>query len=185
MADKLMQMADKLRQAIVPAKPVNKMSKSELLEFIEEKSVVDRMKIYYGKQEGKKLKSKIHEAIEAEESLVPELADFRNMKVSKIRKTLKTWHKDTQINSKLHKLGANKIRNLATRHMWEEMLYHDESLNFGDEEKEGEVDDKKPKKTSKKKTPKKIPQTPGSPKKHPSHHGVTVVVNTSEKKKRV
>ncbi len=87
--DKLLQLGEKLRTAIVPEKPVSKMSKSELLEFIEEKSIIDRMKIYYGKQEGKKLKSKIHEAVEKEESMVPELADFRNMRVSKIRKVIK------------------------------------------------------------------------------------------------
>jgi len=41
--EKLLQLADKLRSAIVPEKPLSKMSKSEILEFIEEKSVVERM----------------------------------------------------------------------------------------------------------------------------------------------
>ena len=149
--EKLLQLAEKLRTAIVPEKPLAKMSKSEILEFIEEKSVVERMKIYYGKREGKKLQSKIHEIIEKEDSLVPELADFRNMKVSKIRKVIKTWHRDTQITSKLNKHGAAKLRNIATRHMWEEMLYHDEKMDFGDEEEKKETVDK-PKKEKKKQT---------------------------------
>ena len=147
--EKLLQLADKLRSAIVPEKPLSKMSKSEILEFIEEKSVVERMRIYYGKKDGKKLQSKIHEILEKEESLVPELADFRNMKVSKIRKVIKTWHRDTQITTKLNKHGAAKLRNIATRHMWEEMLYHDEKMDFGDEEEKQEtVEPKKEKKNS-------------------------------------
>ena len=134
------------------------------------------MKIYYGKQEGKKLKSKIHEIVEKEESLVPELADFRNMKVSKIRKVLKTWHRDTQITSKLNKHGAAKLRNIATRHMWEEMLYHDESMDFGDEEEKREtVPDKKEKKEKKTAAPKKA----GATTQHVAG-GTTVVINTGK-----
>ena len=39
--EKLLQLAEKLRTAIVPEKPLNKLSKSEILEFIEEKSVLN------------------------------------------------------------------------------------------------------------------------------------------------
>ena len=181
--DKLLQLAEKLRQAIVPERPVTKMSKAELLEFIEEKSVVDRMKIYYGKQEGKKLKSKIHEAVEKEEALVPELNDFRNMRVSKIRKVLKTWHKDTQITSKLHSHSAPKLRSMAKRHMWEEMLYHDESLDFGDEEEKRHVVEEKKKTPRKKRSRTKSPRgrSPGKATKTP---GVTVIMNNESSTKK-
>ena len=49
--DKLLQLIEKLKNELVPDKPLNKMSKTELLQFIEESNFIQRMRAFHQKGE--------------------------------------------------------------------------------------------------------------------------------------
>ena len=47
--DKLLQLIEKLRNEIVPEQPLSKMSKPDLLKFIEEAQILERMRTFHEK----------------------------------------------------------------------------------------------------------------------------------------
>ena len=67
------------------------MNKKDLLAFIEEAKILEKMQIFHDKKKEKQLKSIVHEA--EEEGIVPDMADLRKMSVGKIRKLLREFHR--------------------------------------------------------------------------------------------
>ena len=140
--DKLLELVQKLRESVVPAAGIKQMNKKDLVSFIEEAKILEKMQIFHDKRKTKALKSIVHEV--EEEGVVPDLADVKKMSVGKIRKLVREFHRDIGLKSKHAKMSASKLRSFVSRNKYEEMLYGDDDLKFLD------VEDKKKKKPKEK-----------------------------------
>ena len=55
--EKLLDLVHKLRESVVPAAQIKKMSKKELVSFIEDAKILEKMHIFHEKRKAKALKS--------------------------------------------------------------------------------------------------------------------------------
>ena len=122
--EKLLQLVEKLKKAIVPDQPVGKMPKGELLSFISEADLISRMRTFHERVE-KGIRSAITD--DEDEKMIPSESELQKWRVGKIRKLVREFHKSTQILKKYTKFSAARLRSHIKRHKYEEMLYGDES----------------------------------------------------------
>ena len=59
--DKLLDIIQKLRDAVVPAEKLAKMSKKQILSFIEDAKILQKMRIFHEKKRAKAVKSIVNE----------------------------------------------------------------------------------------------------------------------------
>ena len=173
--DKLLQIISKLRNAIVPETPLSKMPKEDLLAFIEESNLVERMRTFHQRAE-KGIRSAITD--DEDDTLIPNAGDLKRMRIGKLRKLVRQFHKATQILRKYEKFSAARLRSHIKRHRYEEMLYGDDLPETETTDDEEEKTDKKGKKRKRRKTEKRkeiireknvIPQGLG-----------TIIINTGD-----
>ena len=128
--EKLLDLVQKLRESIVPTAEIKSISKKELLSFIEDADILKKMSIFHEKKQSKALKSIVHEA--EEESVVPDLATIRKWPVSKLRKLLRSFHRDIGLGKgiKHSKMSVSKLRSFVSRNRYQEMLYGDDDMPF-------------------------------------------------------
>lgn len=145
--DKLLDLIQKVRDAVVPDEKLAKMSKKQLISFIEDAKILEKMRIFHEKKNTKALKSIVHEA--EEEGVVPEPADLKRLSVSKLRKMMREFHRDIGLKQKHAKMSASKLRSFVSRNRYQEMLYGDDDMTFlmQDDEKKGKVVPKSSKKS--------------------------------------
>ena len=144
--DKLLQLVAKLRDEIVPSTPLNKMSKPELIQFIEESNFIQRMRTFHQKGE-RGIRSTLTE--DEDDTLIPSQAEVQKWRVGKLRKLIRTFHRATQILKKYTKFSAARLRSHIKRNRYEEMMFGDDLPVETDDEKE---EKEKPKKKTKHKT---------------------------------
>ena len=144
--EKLLDLVKKVRESVIPAADIKKMNKKDLLSFIEDAKILEKMQIFHEKKKEKQLKSIVHEV--EEEGIVPDITGLRKMSVGKIRKLLREFHRDIGLKSKHSKMSASKLRSFVRRNKYQEMLYGDDDMPFFDDEK-NEKKDKKDKRSSK------------------------------------
>ena len=128
--EKLLEIVGKLRETIVPPIPVTKMGKKDLLSFIEESKLLERMRVFHDKRKTKAVASQIHE--EQEESVVPTESELKRMTTGQLRRLVREFHKDIGINQKHAKMSASKLRSFISRHKYSDMLEGDD-LKFLDQ----------------------------------------------------
>ena len=128
--EKLLDLVQKLRENVVPAAEIKSISKKELLQFIEDADILKKMAIFHDKTKSKALKSIVHEA--EEESVVPDMATIRKWPVSKLRKLLRSFHRDIGLGkrTKHSKMSVSKLRSFVSRNRYQEMLYGDDDMSF-------------------------------------------------------
>ena len=131
--DKLLQLVGKLKNELVPAKPLNKMSKTELLQFIEESNFITRMRAFHQKGD-RGIRSAITD--DEDDTLIPSQSEVQRWRVGKLRKMIRTFHRATQILKKYTKFTSARLRSHIKRNRYEEML-------FGDDLPEPDTDDEK------------------------------------------
>ena len=125
-----------MRDEIVPDTPLSKMSKSELLSFIEEANIIQRMRTFHQKAE-RGIRSTLTD--DEDEGLIPTESTIQKWRVGKLRKLLRQFHKATQVLKKYDKFSASRLRSHIKRHRYEEMLYgQDLDLPDTDEETDDE-----------------------------------------------
>ena len=129
--DKLLAIVEKLKSEIVPDQPVGKMSKPDLLSFLDGAKIVERMKVFHQKGE-KGLRSAITD--DEDDAFVPSEAELRKWRVGKIRKMLRNFHRATQITKKYAKFTASRLRSHIKRHRYEEMLFGEDLPDVDDME---------------------------------------------------
>ena len=182
--DKLLQIISKLRNAIVPENPLSKMSKEEILAFIEESNLLERMRTFHQRAE-RGIRSAITD--DEDDTLIPNAADVKKMRIGKLRKLVRQFHKATQVLRKYDKFSAARLRSHVKRHRYEEMLYGEdmpEAETTDDEEEKSEKKGKKRKRAKKKEKREVIREKNVIP------QGLgTIIINTgdqpiSEKKKK-
>ena len=122
--EKLLDIVSKLREEIVPDTVVTKMGKKDLLDFIEEAKLLDRMRIFHDKRKTKAVTSIIHE--DQEESVVPTESELKRMTTGQLRRLVREFHKDIGINQKHAKMSASKLRSFISRHKYTDMLEGDD-----------------------------------------------------------
>ena len=105
--DKLLQLIGKLRNEIVPEQPLSKMSKPDLLKFIEEAQILERMRTFHEKG-SKGIRSTITE--DDDEQLIPGSVEIQRWRVGKLRKLLRDFHRATQILKKFTKYTSGRLR---------------------------------------------------------------------------
>ena len=162
--EKLLDLVQKLRESVVPTAEIKSISKKELLSFIEDADILKKMSIFHEKKQSKALKSIVHEA--EEESVVPDLATIRKWPVSKLRKLLRSFHRDIGLGkrTKHSKMSVSKLRSFVSRNRYQEMLYGDDDMPFLGEEasEDNETKHKDKKNKTKKKEPKEVTSKTGS-----------------------
>ena len=126
--DKLLDLIQKVRDAVVPDEKLAKMSKKQIISFIEDAKILEKMRIFHEKKNTKALKSIVHEA--EEEGVVPEPADLKRLSVSKLRKLMREFHRDIGLKQKHAKMSASKLRSFVSRNRYQEMLYGDDDMTF-------------------------------------------------------
>ena len=109
--EKLLDIVSKLREEIVPSTRVTKMGKPDLLAFIEESKLLERMRLFHDKRKTKAVASKIHE--EKEESVVPTESELKRMTTGQLRRLVREFHKDIGINQKHAKMSTSKLRSFT------------------------------------------------------------------------
>ena len=114
--EKLLDLVHKLRESVVPAAKLTKMSKKELVLFIEDAKILDKMNIFHEKRKSKAVKSLVHDA--DEEGVVPDLAAVKKMSVSKVRKLLREFHRDIGLKAKHAKMTPSKLRSFVARNKY-------------------------------------------------------------------
>ena len=143
--DKLVKLVEKLRNEIVPESPIAKMSKEDILRFITEANLLQRMRTFHRKGVVAGVRSVI---TDDEAPLVPSETDIQKWRVSKLRKLVRNFHRATQILKKYTKFSAARLRSHIKRHRYEEMLYGDDLPDIGSDT---DTEDEKPKKSRRKK----------------------------------
>ena len=88
--DKLLQLVQKLRDEIVPESPLSKMSKPDLLSWIEEANLLSRMRTFHGKGT-RGIRSTLTD--DEEDSLVPSNNEVQRWRIGKLRKLVRNFHK--------------------------------------------------------------------------------------------
>ena len=134
--EKLLDLVQKLRDSVIPSEKLSKLSKKQIISFIEDAKILEKMRTFHDKKKGKALKSIVHE--EEEEGVVPDSTDLKRMSVSKLRKMLRDFHRDIGLKQKHSKMSASKLRSFVSRNRYQEMLYGDDDMKFlmmGDDEK--------------------------------------------------
>lgn len=53
--DKLLELVQKLRESVVPTAGIKQMNKKDLLSYIEEAKILEKMQIFHDKREGTKI----------------------------------------------------------------------------------------------------------------------------------
>ena len=156
--EKLLQIVQKLRDEVVPDTPLSKMSKSELLSFIEEANIIQRMRTFHQKAE-RGVRSTLTD--DEDEGLIPSESTIQKWRVGKLRKLLRQFHKATQILKKYEKFSASRLRSHIKRHRYEEMLYG-QDLDLPDTDEETDEKEKpKPRNGRKRKrSPRKSARSP-------------------------
>ena len=124
--EKLLQLISKLREEIVPDQPLSKMTKEDVLRFIEDASIIKRMRAFHQKGD-RGIRSAITE--DEDDSLVPSEAELSKWRVGKLRKLVRDFHRATQITKKYTKFSASRLRSHIKRHRYEEMLLATICLN--------------------------------------------------------
>ena len=114
------------------------MSKEDLLRFITEANLLQRMRTFHQK-EAKGVRSVI---TDDESPLVPSEADIQKWRVGKLRKLVRDFHRATQILKRYTKFSAARLRSHIKRHRYEDMLYGDDLPDIGTDD-EGEPKKKK------------------------------------------
>ena len=172
--EKLLDLVKKLRESVTPPTEVGKMSKKEIIAFVEDAKILEKMQIFHEKRQAKALKSIVHEA--DEESLVPDLAAIKKWSVGKLRKLLREFYRDIGLSkgTKHSKMSASKLRSFVSRNRYQEMLYGDDDMSFL-------VEDEKPKKAGAK--PKKEKVEPKAPKEKAEPKTSIVNVYTAKESK--
>ena len=135
--DKLLDLVQKLRDSVVPAEKLSKLNKKQIISFIEDAKLLDKMRIFHDKTKAKAMKSIVND--EEEEGVVPDSSDLKKMSVSKLRKLLRDFHRDIGLKQKHSKMSASKLRSFVSRNRYQEMLYGDDDMKFlmmGEDEKE-------------------------------------------------
>ena len=167
--EKLLDLVKKLRESIIPPTDVGKMSKKEIIAFVEDAKILEKMQIFHEKRQAKALKSIVHDA--DEENIVPDLAAIKKWSVGKLRKLLREFYRDIGLSkgTKHSKMSASKLRSFVSRNRYQEMLYGDDDMSFL-------VEDEKPKEKKKEKKEKKVkePKEPKEPKQRPEASVVNV-----------
>lgn len=184
--EKLLALVEKLKDEIVPAQPINKMSKEQLLSFFQEQNILDRAKIFH-----KKIVKGIRSVITQEDDdIVPRESELKKWRVGKIRKFLREFHKATQILKKYHKYNAPRLRSHIKRHRYEQMLLGDDIQESSDEEKSPPTTPKQTPKIRRRRSPPKPrspkprspspkQQRPKSPKRTHSPRRGDIIINTA------
>ena len=131
--DKLLQLIEKLRNEIVPEQPLSKMSKPDLVKFIEEAQILERMRTFHEKG-NRGIRSTITE--DDDEQLIPGAVEIQRWRVGKLRKLLRDFHRSTQILKKFNKYTSGRLRSHIKRHRYEEMLFGDDLPDVSDTDDE-------------------------------------------------
>ena len=117
--DKLLGLIDKLKNEIVPGKPLGKMTKADLLAFIRESNFLERMRTFH-----EKVQKGIRSALTDDEApLVPSESSLEKLSTAKLRRLIRNFHRATQILKKYTKFSPARLRSHVKRHRYEEMLY--------------------------------------------------------------
>ena len=162
--DKLLDLVQKLRDSVVPAEKLSKLNKKQIISFIEDAKVLDKMRIFHDKTKAKAMKSIVND--EEEEGVVPDSSDLKKMSVSKLRKLLRDFHRDIGLKQKHSKMSASKLRSFVSRNRYQEMLYGDDDMKFlmmGEDEKGPKTKKDKSKASKKERGDKRQKQRLGSP----------------------
>ncbi len=168
--DKLLELVQKLRDSVVPAEKLSKLNKKQIITFIEDAKVLEKMRVFHDKTKAKAMKSIVNDV--EEEGIVPDSSDLKKLSVSKLRKLLRDFHRDIGLKQKHSKMSASKLRS-----WYQEMLYGDDDMKFLMLQ-----DDKKEKKGKGKKE-RKEPKEPKEPQpKESKSTGSVVNVYTGESK---
>ena len=110
--DKLLDIVKQLRDIVVPPVPVTKMGKKELLSFLEDSKMLDRMKTFHEKRKTKEVASLIHE--QQEESVVPTESELKRMTTGQLRRLVREFHREIGIKQKHAKMSTSKLRSVVT-----------------------------------------------------------------------
>ena len=131
--DKLLGLIDKLKNEIVPGKPLGKMTKADLLAFIRESNFLERMRTFH-----EKVQKGIRSALTDDEApLVPSESSLEKLSTAKLRRLIRNFHRATQILKKYTKFSPARLRSHVKRHRYEEMLYgQDLPVDGTDDEEE-------------------------------------------------
>ena len=132
--DKLLKLVEKLRNEIVPESSISKMSKEDILRFITESNLLQRMRTFHRKGDVAGVRSVI---TDDEAPLVPSESDILKWRVGKLRKLVRDFHRATQILKRYTKFSAARLRSHIKRHRYEDMLYGDDLPDIGTDD-EGE-----------------------------------------------
>ena len=175
--DKLLDLVQKLRDSVVPAEKLSKLNKKQIITFIEDAKVLEKMRVFHDKTKAKAMKSIVNDI--EEEGIVPDSSDLKRLSVSKLRKLLRDFHRDIGLKQKHSKMSASKLRSFVSRNRYQEMLYGDDDMKFLMLD-----DEKKPKKDKgkKQKEPKEPKESGGSKTKDPKSTGSVVNVYTGDSK---
>ena len=68
--DKLLELVQKLRDSVVPAEKLSKLNKKQILTFIEDAKVLEKMRVFHDKTKAKAMKSIVNDI--EEEGVVPD-----------------------------------------------------------------------------------------------------------------
>ena len=168
--DKLLKLVEKLRNEIVPESSISKMSKEDILRFITESNLLQRMRTFHRKGDVAGVRSVI---TDDEAPLVPSESDILKWRVGKLRKLVRDFHRATQILKRYTKFSAARLRSHIKRHRYEDMLYGDDLPDIGTDD-EGE-----PKKKNRRKKEKESKESKAPPVKS----GITfpnIIINTGD-----
>ena len=140
--DKLLKLVEKLRNEIVPESSISKMSKEDILRFITEANLLQRMRTFHRKGDVAGVRSVI---TDDEAPLVPSESDILKWRVGKLRKLVRDFHRATQILKKYTKFSAARLRSHIKRHRYEDMLYGDDlpDIDSTDEDEPKKKEDEK------------------------------------------
>ena len=122
-----MEVFQKLRELLIP--PKGRHSKAWLIEFVETNRVLDRMQMFYGGSGSRKVISRVIRPDDDEERLPRTVSALSKMSAGKIRKMLREFAKDVGVTGNPEKMSKQKLRSLARRNRFEELL----SLDSPDE----------------------------------------------------
>ena len=137
--DKLLKLVEKATNLCPP----RFRNKEDILRFITESNLLQRMRTFHRKGSVAGVRSVI---TDDEAPLVPSESDILKWRVGKLRKLVRDFHRATQILKKYTKFSAARLRSHIKRHRYEDMLYGDD---LPDIDSTDEDEPKKKKKTKK------------------------------------
>ena len=182
--DKLLGLIDKLKNEIVPGKPLGKMTKADLLAFIRESNFLERMRTFH-----QKVQKGIRSALTDDEApLVPSESSLDKMSTAKLRRLIRNFHRATQILKKYAKFSPARLRSHVKRHRYEEMLYGQDLPVDGTDDEEEKKKQPRRRRTSRREGSSRSPRRRSPRRRSPRPRRVTpkktapstIIINTGD-----